>query len=94
MVAGYAITILVILVMLGQMGMPAYLLTSGIAVTVWARILLTMHMWDIRVGELLNKNRMGKINDWQKKMVATFDVGNGGRPSDRLSSATRTDKIE
>jgi hypothetical protein len=37
---------------------------------------------------------MEKINDLQKKMLATFDIGNGGRPNAGLSSAACTDKIE
>jgi hypothetical protein len=79
--------------MLGQMDTQVCLLKYGIAVTVWVRTLLTMHMWDIRVGELLNKNRMEKTNELQKEMVTTFDVGNGGRPHDGLASTSRTDKV-
>jgi hypothetical protein len=49
------------------MDMQVFLLKFGIAVTDWVRISLTMLMWDIRVGELLNKNPLEKMNDLQKK---------------------------
>jgi len=80
-------------VTLGQMDMQVFLLKFGIAVTDWVRILLTMLMWDIRVGELLNKNPMEKTSDLHKELATAFDVGNGDRPNDGLSSTARTDKV-